>query len=65
MASLTELKTLTDIHEANWSNWFNGKTSPKLDSLEAIAQKLGMPIEELIKAFMYRRDKNIVTPPSQ
>ena len=66
MISLADLERLTGIHKTSWSAWFKAKNSPKLETLEAIAQKLDMPPDELIKAFMIRRDKNsLPTPPSQ
>lgn len=39
----------TGIAESCLSDWKNGRSKPKLDKLQIIADYLGVPLEELIK----------------
>lgn len=47
--NITELAKLTGITNANISNMIHGKTSPNLDTIERIANALGVDAWELLR----------------
>ena len=47
--NITELSKLTGITNANISNMIHGKTSPNLDTIERIANALGVDSWELLR----------------
>lgn len=47
--NITELAKLTGITNANISNMIHGKTSPNLDTLDRLANALGVETWELLK----------------
>ncbi|MGG6295286.1 helix-turn-helix domain-containing protein [Leptolyngbya sp. AN02str] len=54
-ASLSELQVATGVDRATWSKWLNGHLSPRLDTLEAIAVKLGVEVWVLVHWFKLRQ----------
>lgn len=56
-ASLRELERKTQVDRSLWSRWLNGKSAPNLNTLEGIADKLGMDPDEFIPLFRQRRDR--------
>lgn len=53
--TLRELRDLTGVDIKNWSEWFNGKSTPNVDTLERVAVALNIPVVELFKLFLERR----------
>ena len=47
--SITKFSTMVGISQSNLSNYINGNISPKLDTLEKIAECLGIEVTELFK----------------
>lgn len=47
--SITKFSTMVGISQSNLSNYINGNISPKLDTLEKIAECLGVDVTELFK----------------
>lgn len=48
--TLKELSLRTGISQSNLSNYCSGKISPTLETLEKIANNLGIEVVELLKA---------------
>ena len=48
--NITELSKMTGITNANISNMIHGKTSPNLDTIERIADALGVEAWTLLKS---------------
>ena len=47
--SITKFSTMVGISQSNLSNYINGNISPKLDTLEKIAECLGIDVTDLFK----------------
>jgi transcriptional regulator with XRE-family HTH domain len=54
-STYSRLHRRTKIDPSIWSKWFNGETSPTLDTLRKAAEGLEMSLIELIEAFEERR----------
>lgn len=61
--NITELSKMTGITNANISNMIHGKTSPNLDTIERIANALGVESWVLLKDEEAGKDDNIMTCP--
>ena len=61
--NITELSKMTSITNANISNMIHGKTSPNLDTIERIANALGVESWVLLKDEEASKDDNIMMCP--
>lgn len=57
--TLRKLEAKTGIPNSHWSDWFNGKRSPTLKKLELMAERLGVPLGELVEWVRERRNRTI------
>lgn len=61
-ASYRQLQELTGVDPSNWANWFTGKTSPTLKTLQSLAEKLEIPWLDFVVAFEERKRRNLEKP---
>jgi transcriptional regulator with XRE-family HTH domain len=52
--SYAELESASGIKATSWCRYFTGRRSMKLNTLVSIAEKLGMPPEDLAKGVLHR-----------
>lgn len=57
--SYAKLRDITGIDRAVWSRYFNGKQNPEWETMESIAQQLGLEFDEFVVAFLDRRKRTI------
>ncbi len=57
--SYRDLKRRVGVDIKNWSEWFNGKANPTLDTLERLASDLEMPLPEFVEVFVERRRRTM------
>jgi transcriptional regulator with XRE-family HTH domain len=53
--SYKELSELTGVSKETWSYWFNGKRTISVRNLKRVAEKLEMPISEVLEGLETRK----------